>query len=214
MAPSRLTALDASFLELETDTAHMHVAWRGRFRPGLGRAPITLDRVRAQIASRLDAAPRFRQRLAFPPGGFAAPVWVDDEDFALARHVTALAGDAETISPARFAELSNRALSRPLERAHPLWSLHVAPRLEGGDAGVLMKIHHAMVDGKSALALALLLLDLDPAAPEPPAPPAEPWVGERPPGSGRLALEAMADYGTEPLRALRRGMRAASRRRG
>ena len=34
-----------------------------------------------------------------------------------------------------------------------------------------MKIHHALVDGKSALAVALLLLDLDPHAPEPAAPP-------------------------------------------
>jgi len=109
----------------------------------------------------------------------------------------------------QFAELANRALSHPLERAHPLWSLHVAPRLDGGDVGVLMKIHHAMVDGKSALALALLLLDLDPEASEPPPLRERPWAGERPPSGAKLALDAMGDYGTEPLRALRRGMRVA-----
>ena len=49
----------------------MHVAWKGRFRPGPGRPPITLARVIAQVASRLGGAPRFRMRLAYPAGGFA-----------------------------------------------------------------------------------------------------------------------------------------------
>ena len=85
--PERLTPLDASFLHNETARAHMHVAWKGRFAPGPGLPPITLARVRAQVASRLGGAPRFRMRLAFPPGGFAAPVWVDAEGFDLRRHV-------------------------------------------------------------------------------------------------------------------------------
>ena len=88
--PERLTPLDASFLHTETERAHMHVAWKGRFEPDPSRPPITLARVRAQVASRLGGAPRFRMRLAFPPGGFAAPVWVDAEGFDLRRHVVAL----------------------------------------------------------------------------------------------------------------------------
>ena len=71
-----------------------------------------------------------------------------------------------------------------------------------------MKIHHAMVDGKSALAVALLLLDLDPDAPEP-ALPAEPWAGDPAPGPARLAVEALVESGAEPLRALGRAARAA-----
>lgn len=209
MGSGRLTALDASFLKLETASAHMHVAWRGRFEPGPGRPAITLARVRAQVASRLEAAPRFRQRLAFPPGGFANPVWVDDHHFHLARHVTALSGDDEPISPARFDALGDRALSQPLDRSRPLWALHLAPRLQDGGVGVLMKIHHAMVDGLSALALAMLLLDVDPDAPEPPALPESTWSGEEPPGSARLAMDALTGYGAEPLRAAGRAMRAA-----
>src|SRR4051794_41790447 len=69
--PERLTPLDASFLHTETATAHMHVAWKGRFRPGRGRPPITVARVIAQVASRLGGAPRFRMRLAYPAGGVA-----------------------------------------------------------------------------------------------------------------------------------------------
>jgi diacylglycerol O-acyltransferase / wax synthase len=205
--PERLTPLDASFLHTETASAHMHVAWRGRFEPDPARPAITLGRVRAQVASRLDGAPRFRMRLAFPPGGFAAPVWVGAEGFDLRRHVPALAGDDEVLSPREFAERADAVLSRPLDRSHPLWEIHLAPRLDDGSVGLVMKIHHAMVDGKSALAVALLLLDLDPDAPEP-ATPANAWVVEPAPGPARLAVDALVESGAEPLRALGRAARA------
>ena len=206
--PERLTPLDASFLHTETASAHMHVAWKGRFRPDPSRPPITLARVRAQVASRLGGAPRFRMRLAFPPGGFAAPVWVDAEGFDLRRHVVALSTDGEVLARGEFDARADAALSSPLDRSHPLWEIHLAPRLEDGSVGLVMKIHHAMVDGKSALAVALLLLDLDPNAPEP-APPVEAWAGDRAPGPARLAVEALVESGAEPLRALGRAARAA-----
>ena len=189
----------------------MHVAWKGRFEPDPSRPAISIARVRAQVASRLGGAPRFRMRLAFPPGGFAAPVWVDAEGFDLRRHVIALSPDDEVLARREFDERADAALSRPLDRSHPLWEIHLAPRLDDGSVGLVMKIHHAMVDGKSALAVALLLLDLDPDAPEP-APP--PGISPRPlgtaaPGPARLAVEALVDSGAEPLRALGRAARAA-----
>jgi hypothetical protein len=207
----RLTPLDASFLHTETASAHMHVAWRGRFRPDAARPAITLARVQAQVASRLDSAPRFRRRLAFPGGWaefIAHPVWVDAEHFNVRRHVVALGGDDQPLSQARFDALADTVLSRPLDRMHPLWEIHLAPRLEDGTVGLLMKIHHALVDGKSALAVALLLLDLDPEAPEPPAPPDTLRRGAGP-GAARLKVDALVDSGTEQLRALGRAARAA-----
>ena len=209
--PERLTPLDASFLHTETATAHMHVAWKGRFRPGPGRPPITLARVIAQVASRLGGAPRFRMRLAYPAGGFAGPVWVDAEGFDLRRHVVALGGDDEVLARSEFDARADAALSQPLDRSHPLWEIHLAPRLEDGSVGLVMKIHHAMVDGKSALAIALLLLDLDPDAPEP-APP--PGIGPHPPGigrGGRLGWRSKRWSGRERSRCARWGERRARR---
>src|SRR4051794_39482193 len=188
----------------------MHVAWKGRFRPGRGRPPITLARVIAQVASRLGGAPRFRMRLAYPAGGFAGPVWVDAEGVDLRRHVVALGGDDEVLARSEVDARADGGLSQPLDRSHPLWEIHLAPRLEDGSVGLVMKIHHAMVDGKSALAVALLLLDLDPDAPEP-APPPGAGIGPHPPrapGPARLAVEALVGSGAEPLRALGRAARA------
>src|SRR5205823_13028715 len=96
MARPRLTSLDASFLRVETSSAHMHVGWKGLFAPQPGR-PVTLTGLRASIAARLHHAQRFRQRLAFPPGGLAEPVWVDDEYFAIEQHVVALSGPEDRL---------------------------------------------------------------------------------------------------------------------
>lgn len=199
MASERLSPLDASFLRVETPAAHMHVAWKGFFRPLPDRVPVTLAGLRAHVGSRLRHAPRFRQRLAFPPGGLADPVWVDDERFNLGYHVEALAGDDEPISRARFDELADLALSEPLDRSRALWRILVAPRLEDSNLGLVMKAHHAMVDGKSAVVLALLLLDVAPG--DAPAETDDAWRARPAPGAARMTLDALADRGREPLRA-------------
>ena len=197
MGRARLSALDGSFLRVETPTAHMHVAWKGIFEPRAGRR-VTVEELRKAITGRLQYAPRFRHRLAPTPGGFAEPVWVDDERFDVTEHVHALAEPSQRLPRARFDELCDAVLSLPLDRSRALWSLHVAPQLDDGSLGLVMKAHHAMVDGKSAVELALLLLDL---TPEPPAAQADDWAPQPAPSSARLALDAMVDAGGESLRA-------------
>jgi diacylglycerol O-acyltransferase len=200
MGRARLSALDGSFLRVETPTAHMHVAWKGIFEPrdgGMG-GPLSIEELRRSIAGRLRHAPRFRQRLAFTPGGFAEPVWVDDERFDVAEHVIALAEPGQVLTHARFDELCDAVLSVALDRGRALWSIHVAPQLEDGSLGLVMKAHHAMVDGKSAVELALLLLDLAPDSPEAEA---DDWVPQPTPSSARLALDAMVATSGESLRA-------------
>ena len=206
--------LDASFLHTETATAHMHVAWKGRFRPAPGAPPITLARVVAQVASRLGGAPRSRMRLAFPAGGFAGPVWVDAEGFDLRRHVMALGGRDEVLARSEFDARADAALSRR-------WTARIrcgrstCAAARGRQRGLVMKIHHAMVDGKSALAVALLLLDLDPNAPEP-APPSgvdrRPGAGARSAGgrsAGRVGSGAAARAGASGARG---GLPSSARR--
>src|SRR5260370_1612719 len=141
MAVDRLSTLDSSFLALEKDGAHMHVAWRGRFNPPASGSP-TLQRLRAGIAGRLCHAPRFRQRLAFPPGTLGEPYWVDDDEFDLVYHVRQLGDGFEPLTEERFHALSDAVLSEPLDRRRPLWEVHLAPRLTAGGARPVMKMHH------------------------------------------------------------------------
>lgn len=209
----RLTSLDASFLRVETPTAHMHVGWRGTFTPRHDGSRVDLESLRTSIASRLRHAGRFRQRLAFPPAGLGEPVWVDDEAFAVQRHVVAMAPERDVLSRACFDELCDLALSRPLPRDRALWRIELAPELEDGSIGLVMLVHHAMVDGKSAVELALLLLDL--GAEPLTVVPEDRWLPERAPTPRALAYDAVRDRGAEGLRAARGAMRlAASPARG
>jgi diacylglycerol O-acyltransferase / wax synthase len=209
---TRLTALDGSFLRVETPNAHMHVAWSGLYQPHSDLPRPTVEALRAKLASRLGRVPRFRQRLAFPPLKLSEPYWVDDPDFHVANHVTALGDPDVTVTLERFRDFTDATLSEPLDRARPLWHAYLVPRLEDGRVGLVFKMHHALVDGKSAVELALLVFDLEPDAPPETA---EDWHPKRPPGNARLALDAMASSAAEPLRAARDVARlAASRRDG
>ena len=205
--PERLSAIDGSFLRVETPNAHMHVAWSATFRvPAAGPRP-TLERLRRTIAGRLEHLPRFRRRLAYPPPGMGEPFWVDDPDFEIERHVLMLGMPNTEIDDRRFAFLCDGVLSTPLPRDRPLWEVRLAPRLSDGRCGLVAKLHHALVDGKAAVEAALLLFDTEPhvAAAIP-----RPWRPAPRPGTGRLALEALAYGAEDSLRAARSAARLAA----
>ncbi len=87
MSATRLTALDVSFLEVESPSAHMHVGWAALFDEPRGRARPTFEELRDHVAGRMSRAPRYRQKLAEVPLGVNDPVWVDDDQFDISRHV-------------------------------------------------------------------------------------------------------------------------------
>ena len=189
MSRSRLSALDASFLAVESSNAHMHVGWVAIFDPPPDRPPPTFADCRDHIAQRLSRAPRFRQVLAPSPWGLAAPTWVDDAGFDIHRHVVR----------SRARDLTGAVdwfLSKPLRRDRPLWQVCVADQLVDGRTAVIGKAHHCMVDGIAAVELATLLVDSEP---EPPPPEPDGWVAQPGPGiTGRIA-NAVADLARRQL---------------
>jgi diacylglycerol O-acyltransferase len=159
----RLTALDGSFLELESPGVHMHVGSVGIFEPGPLGTPeggIDFDRILTLAEAGLQRAPRFRQKLAFTPAT-NRPVWVDDEHFNLLYHVrhTSLPppGDER-----RLKRLAGRIFSQKLDRGKPLWELWVIEGLEGGRFGFLSKVHHCLIDGISGVDLTAAFMGADP----------------------------------------------------
>jgi diacylglycerol O-acyltransferase len=207
----RLTPLDGSFLRAETRNAHMHVAWAGLFSPGPDGARPGVELLRRSLAARLPRAPRFRQRLAFPPPGFGEPFWVDDPEFDVRHHVTALTEPGEAVTLASFRRLQDAVLSEPLDRRRPLWHVYLVPRLEDGRSGLVCKLHHAMVDGVSTVELGLLLFD-DGGAATDPDPPPQP-IPQAAPGSTQLAVEAAAQSAGLAVRLARRAAGLAVRPR-
>ena len=198
--PERLSTLDGSFLRVETENAHMHVAWCALLEPGEGRPAPRLEALRRSVEGRLERTPRFRRRLRSGPPGMGEPFWVDDGSFDIDRHVIHLCDPDDRPDLRRIGALCDRALSEPLDRTRPLWKVYLAPRMADGRAAMVAKIHHALVDGRSAVEVALLLFDVSPDAE--PAPAAD-WRPEPEPGAVRLALGALGSGAGDSLRAAR-----------
>jgi WS/DGAT/MGAT family acyltransferase len=193
----RLSALDTSFLQVETPSAHMHVGWLATLKLPDGVRDLDPERLSERIAARLHLAPRFRQLVA--PAPLGEPIWVDDPGFRLDRHVRVA---PETVRGRRDLErLAGGFLSRQLDRRRPLWQIVVVPRAGPGRAAVMGKVHHAMVDGIAAVELGTLLFDL---APDAALPESGDWEPEPAGAPLRIAVDALADSAIEQFRSARR----------
>ncbi|AZI57313.1 DUF1298 domain-containing protein [Nakamurella antarctica] len=151
---------------------------------------ITVSALRVALAERILAIPRLRQRLQRAPFGCGRPVWIDDANFAMDRHVDALACPAPGTEDALLA-VAATAATRPLPRDHPLWSLTLVTGLEGEKNAAILVIHHVLADGIGGLAALALLIDGAPAHHKIPFP--------TPPPTRR---ELFADATTTRIRAL------------
>ncbi|HEX2358482.1 MAG TPA: wax ester/triacylglycerol synthase family O-acyltransferase [Solirubrobacterales bacterium] len=160
----RLTALDATFLELEEadQSAHMHIGGVMVFdaREDGGAPP--LDQVCRYLSPRLGSLPRYRQRLSEPhTGGLQWPEWLDQPGFELAAHVSRVrlpepGGDEELL------EWAGEFYSQRLDRVRPLWELALVEGLSGGRWALATKTHHCMVDGVGSVDVAYMILDVRP----------------------------------------------------
>jgi diacylglycerol O-acyltransferase / wax synthase len=153
----RLSALDASFLAVESETAPMHVGWVSSLEPPELAPRPGFDELFEHIAGRLERAPRYRQKLAGVPLGLHEPMWVDDPGFDPADHLLHATGED-------LDELVDTILSTPLPRDRPLWQIWIADELAGGRIAIIGKMHHCMVDGIAVVELGEMLFDADPAA--------------------------------------------------
>ncbi|MFC4001040.1 wax ester/triacylglycerol synthase family O-acyltransferase [Prauserella oleivorans] len=193
-----LSGLDASFLYLETPAQPLHVCALLTLDPGTVEGGYSYAGLVERLGERVNGAPAFRRRLYNPPLNLGHPVWVEDRDFSLERHVH------RTVLPApgghaELAELCADIAGRPLERNRPLWEMTVIEGLADGGVAVLAKMHHASVDGVSGANLLASLAGLD-AGPEPPeGHPANP----RPPGQLAMLRSSALTLARRPFELLR-----------
>jgi len=183
-APStrRLSALDGSFLRLDTQQSPMHVGWSAIFEaPTEGRARPSVQAMREIATGRLHEVPWCRWKLDGAPFGLSEPRWIDDANFDLAAHIVQLTSPGDRVSLETFEVLRSTVLSTPLDRSRPLWQVMLVPQLEDGRVGMIGKIHHALVDGIAALQIVRLFVD-----PEPDVEP-RPAVRWRPAGRSGVA---------------------------
>lgn len=113
---------------------------------------VSYDGLTRSIADRLLKHERFKQRVAEVDGH---PVWKDDPEFHIDRHVSHHIHDGPLTDDslrAIVADLGNQ----PLSPDRPLWAIHLIDGSEGGSV-IVSRLHHCIADG-FALAHAMIKL--------------------------------------------------------
>src|SRR4051794_38816578 len=149
----RLSGLDAAFLYLERKEIPLNIAAVALFD-----GPLPFRKFVANIESKLDQLPRYRQVVVAPPFNLGYPTWEFDQDFDIKRHIfrvrlSAPGGDDE------LEALAGHLLSQVLHRNKPLWEIHVVEGLKDGRGALIARIHHALADGVAGAALLRIMLD-------------------------------------------------------
>jgi len=196
----RLSGLDASFLYLETAAQPLHVCSILELDTSTMPGGYTFDRLRDELALRIKAMPQFREKLADSRFNPDHPVWVEDEDFDVDRHLHRIGLPAPG-GRQELAEICGHIASLPLDRGRPLWETWVIENIAGTDphAGgrlaVMTKVHHAGVDGVTGANLMSQLCSTEPDAP---APDPVDGVGG---GSGlEIAVSGALKFASRPLK--------------
>ena len=158
----RITGADVANLVLESAAAPMQIAVVGVLEaaPRTAAGGLDLGRVRSEVAERVAGVPRLRQVLLFPPPGGGQPVWVDGAEFRPDRHVLARALDPPG-DEAAFRRACAELVATPLPRDRPLWWLDLLTGAADDTVGLVLRLHHVLADGVTAVRLATALLGPD-----------------------------------------------------
>jgi WS/DGAT/MGAT family acyltransferase len=159
----QLSALDTQFLNAESATTAAHVAGLAILDPAGGR--LNRQALADLLLERLHLSPALSLRLVQVPLGLDRPYWAHDPGFDLDHHLFELTLPA----PGGMRQLADAVAeihARRLDRAHPLWEMHLIHGLADGTVAVYTKVHHAAIDGVSGAETLATLLDLAPGSPE------------------------------------------------
>lgn len=150
---------DSMFLLAENRDHPMHVGGLQLFVPPDGAGPEFVREMLEAFRQTDNISPLFRKR----PGDPVGTRWKMDATIDYDHHVR----HSAVPGPGRIRELlqlTSRWHGSLLDRHRPLWEVHVVEGLQDGRVAVYTKVHHAMVDGVSALRLMQRSLSEDPDA--------------------------------------------------
>lgn len=217
-----VAAPDLPFLLSESRATPMHVGGLQVFELPDGVGPGWLREQFEAMVAHPDVGTLFRRRVYRSPSTGWQWAWRDDDELDIEYHVR----HSALPEPGRVRELlalGSRLHGTLLDRQRPLWEFHLIEGLEGDRFAAYTKVHHAMVDGVSALRLLERSLSTDPTVTVPP-----PWAsrprpadadvgggGEAPPasaGSSPLDLVAAVARGAVDLAGLPPALLRSARR--
>jgi WS/DGAT/MGAT family acyltransferase len=200
----QLSGQDAMFIYAETPRTPFHVGGFMTYDPTTAPGgTVSFDDILTQVEARLPVLPILRRRLVRVPLDLDHPYWVDDAGFDLEYHVRNIAlpppGDWKQLRAQ-----AARLLARPLDHSRPLWEIYFVEGLnaiEGlpeGSYAVVLKLHHAAVDGVAGRELSGMLHTSTPELVRPDG--TDSWVPEPQPSQLDLMSRAARNYLARPAR--------------
>jgi diacylglycerol O-acyltransferase len=175
----RLSGSDASMLHLETPSQSMNGCGIWELDTSTMPGGYSFGSFREKLSARIPALPEFRMKLADSVLNLDTPVWVEDLDFDLDRHLHRI----ELPAPGgrrELSELVGRLMAERTDLSRPLWDMWVVEGLSGddpdfsGSVAVVHRFHHVLGDG---VAVRDMLARLSSTEADPPAPEAIDGVG-------------------------------------
>ena len=145
----RMSSVDTTWLRMDNPANLMMIVgvW-------ILEGPVALDRVEKQISDGLMSYRRYRQKVDYTPAGV---YWRDDPNFDLAHHIKRVNLPGRGGKRA-FEHFVGELASEILDPNHPLWTVHLVEKYEGG-AAVVFRMHHAIADGVALMGVTLALVD-------------------------------------------------------
>jgi diacylglycerol O-acyltransferase len=159
----------AGFLMAENRRMPMHVGGLQLFSKPEGAGRNFVRDLYTQLRESEDIAPLFLKHPHRSIKTAGQWVWVEDEDFDIEYHVR----HSALPKPGRvreLLELCSRLHSTRLAIERPLWEWHLIEGLRDGRVAMYCKLHHALVDGISAMRLLQNILSTDAERTDMPAP--------------------------------------------
>ncbi|MDX6286553.1 MAG: diacylglycerol O-acyltransferase / wax synthase [Frankiales bacterium] len=160
---SLMPPTDSMFLIAESREQPMHVGGLQLFRLPEDAGSDYLGDLYRSTLEVSDIAPLFRKRARRSLTSLGQWEWVYEDDVDLEHHVR----HSALPKPGRVRELlalTSRLHGSLLDRQRPLWEGHLIEGLDDGRFAVYTKMHHALLDGVSALRLLQRSLSTDPDA--------------------------------------------------
>ena len=144
-----LSGQDLAFLAWEAPERPMQIAVRADFAaPANGAAP-GLEALRRELAQRVRREPLLRSRLDTSRG--RRPCWIESSSVRIEDHVFPVSPCGA--GPAPQDEALDALLRRPLDPTRPLWEIGYQPGPRAHEFSLLIKLHHALIDGVGAVRL-------------------------------------------------------------
>lgn len=150
MAARRISALDATFLQIETRDTPVHVAGLMVFQLPDDAPPGFVRQIVQTYRAALPLHAPWQLKLAKVPFGWLAPAMAPAPDIDLDYHVQHMSLPAPG-GERELGELISSLHGQTLDRSRPLWSCHVIEGLSDGRFAIYVKIHHALTDGVNGI---------------------------------------------------------------